>query len=104
MLVAAQHGLIGSNMSAPVDVSYLADTVILFRYFEAEGAIRQALSVVKKRRSLHERTPFASCALDQGSCVRPALARISGRAIWTAGSIAVRIHACSDRDDNHERA
>ena len=43
-------------MTAPVDVSYLADTVILLRYFEARGAVRQAISVVKKRSGAHERT------------------------------------------------
>jgi circadian clock protein KaiC len=55
ILIMAQHGLLGA-MQTPVDVSYLADTVILLRYFEAMGEIRQALSVVKKRRSSHERT------------------------------------------------
>jgi circadian clock protein KaiC len=43
-------------MLAPVDTTYLADTVILFRYFEAAGAVRQALAVVKKRSGKHERT------------------------------------------------
>lgn len=41
---------------SPVDVSYLADTVLLFRYFEHAGEVRQALSVVKKRTGPHERT------------------------------------------------
>jgi circadian clock protein KaiC len=54
-LLVAQHGLVGS-MNAPVDTTYLADTVILFRYFEAMGEVRQALSVVKKRSGRHERT------------------------------------------------
>jgi circadian clock protein KaiC len=56
MLVMAQHGFLGSNMVAPVDVSYLADTVLMLRYFEAQGAIRRALSVVKKRTGHHEPT------------------------------------------------
>jgi len=56
LLVMAQHGMLGTAMQAPIDVSFLADTVILLRYFEAMGEIRQALSVVKKRRSTHERT------------------------------------------------
>jgi len=56
MLVIAQHGMLGTNMQTPVDVSFLADTVILLRYFEAMGEIRQAISVVKKRRTGHERT------------------------------------------------
>lgn len=56
ILVMAQYGLMGSNMPAPLDVSYLADNVLLFRYFEAKGAIRQAISVVKRRSGPHERT------------------------------------------------
>jgi len=56
ILVSAHHGLIGSNMAAPIDVSYLADAVILMRYFEMKGEVRQAISVVKKRGSAHERT------------------------------------------------
>jgi circadian clock protein KaiC len=56
ILVMAQHGMMGSAMQTPVDVSFLADTVILLRYFEAMGEVRQAISVVKKRRSGHERT------------------------------------------------
>jgi circadian clock protein KaiC len=55
LLVMAQHGMVGT-MHAPVDVSYLADAVILMRYFEHEGAIRQAISVLKKRSGRHERT------------------------------------------------
>lgn len=55
-LLVAQHGLVGSMMSTPVDTTYLADTVILFRYFEAMGEVRQAISVVKKRSGRHERT------------------------------------------------
>lgn len=55
-LVVAQHGMLGAAMQTPVDASYLADTVVLFRYFEAAGRIRQAISVVKKRDGGHERT------------------------------------------------
>ncbi|HYC89514.1 MAG TPA: ATPase domain-containing protein [Thermoanaerobaculia bacterium] len=53
VLVFAQHGLVGS-MHSPVDVSYLADCVVLLRFFEARGKIRKALSVVKKRGGLHD--------------------------------------------------
>jgi len=56
LLTLAQHGFVGTNISAPVDVSYLADSVLLFRYFEAAGEVRQALSVIKKRSGEHERT------------------------------------------------
>ena len=56
MLIGAHHGLIGAQTHTPVDASYLADAVILLRYFEAQGVVRQAISVVKKRGGLHERT------------------------------------------------
>ena len=54
-MTVAQHGLVG-DMRAPVDVTYLADTVILLRYFEAIGAVRRAISVIKKRTGAHEGT------------------------------------------------
>lgn len=54
-LTVAQHGLVG-DMKAPVDVTYLADTVVLLRYFEALGRVRRAISVIKKRTSAHEDT------------------------------------------------
>lgn len=54
-LTVAQHGLVG-DMKAPVDLTYLADTVILLRYFEALGRVRRAISVIKKRTGAHEDT------------------------------------------------
>src|SRR5205085_8976421 len=54
-LTVAQHGLVG-DMKAPVDVTYLADTVMLLRYFEARGEVRRAVSVIKKRAGQHEKT------------------------------------------------
>lgn len=54
-LIVAQHGLL-STMQTPLDTSYLADSVILFRYFELNGEVRQLISVVKKRSGPHERT------------------------------------------------
>ncbi len=56
LMVAAQHGLMGPSMTTPVDVSYLADGVMLFRFFETKGRIRRALSIVKKRSGAHEDT------------------------------------------------
>jgi circadian clock protein KaiC len=55
LLINSQQGLVG-HMSTTLDVSYLADTVILLRYFEAQGEVRQAISVLKKRTGAHERT------------------------------------------------
>ncbi len=54
-LTVAQHGLVG-DMQSPVDVTYLADTVILLRYFEALGRVKRAISVIKKRTGHHEAT------------------------------------------------
>jgi circadian clock protein KaiC len=55
ILTVAQHGLVG-DMKTPVDITYLADSVILLRYFEALGKMRRALSVIKKRTGRHEET------------------------------------------------
>jgi circadian clock protein KaiC len=54
LIVLAQHGTLGALMPAPVDLSYLADAIVLFRFFEASGHIRKAISVVKKRTGRHE--------------------------------------------------
>jgi circadian clock protein KaiC len=55
LLVMAQNGIVGT-MASPVDISYIADSVVLLRYFEAEGRIRKAISVIKKRVGTHENT------------------------------------------------
>ena len=75
--VVAEHGLIGSSLAAPVDISYLADTVMLFRYFEVTGEVRQALSVVKHRPGWHERT-IRELHLGPGIRVGPPLRRVEG--------------------------
>lgn len=56
IMVGAHQGLIGMQMNSPVDASYLADAVLLLRYFEDRGEIRQAISVIKKRGGEHERS------------------------------------------------
>ena len=55
-LTLAQYGLLGPGVETPFDISYLSDTLILIRYFEAEGAVKQAISVFKRRSGAHERT------------------------------------------------
>lgn len=55
ILTVTQSGLVG-NMNSPVDTTYLADNVVLFRYFEAGGQVHRALSVMKKRNGFHEKT------------------------------------------------
>lgn len=56
LLVVAQHGMVDSRMESPVDTSYLADSVVLLRYFEHEGRVNKAISVVKKRSGAHEQS------------------------------------------------
>lgn len=56
LLILAQAGMIGSAMQTPVDVSYLADNILVLRYFEAQGEVRQAISMIKKRSGGHEHT------------------------------------------------
>ena len=56
LLVVAEHGITGDGLKAPVDVSYLADTVLVLRYFEVGGDVRRALSVLKRRNGPHEHT------------------------------------------------
>jgi circadian clock protein KaiC len=56
IMILNQSGIIGNVTQAPIDASYLADTVILLRYFEARGEVRKALSVIKKRTGDHEKT------------------------------------------------
>lgn len=67
-MVLAQHGLIGREMQTPVDVSYLADSVLLLRYFEAQGELRQAISMIKKRSGNHQRS-LRELRLEQGVLV-----------------------------------
>jgi len=78
VLIGAHQGLIGSQMISPVDVSYLADAVILMRYFEAEGELRQAISVVKKRGGEHERTIRELKLADAQIVVGPPLRNFRG--------------------------
>ena len=56
LMVLAQMGMIGAAMQTPIDVSYLADNIVVLRYFEVRGEVRQAISVIKKRSGAHEHT------------------------------------------------
>jgi circadian clock protein KaiC len=56
IMTLSQHGFVGYSMNTPIDVSYLADSVLLFRYYELRGEVKQAISVVKKRTGGHERS------------------------------------------------
>jgi circadian clock protein KaiC len=78
LMVVSQYGMLGADIQSPVDVSYLADTVILLRYFEADGEMRQAISVVKHRTSAHERTIRQFQMSAQGIAVGPPLRGFHG--------------------------
>lgn len=65
IMTLVQHGIFGNPVDETAEVSYLADTVILLRYFEVQGSVRQAISVVKKRSSDHERT-IRECRVQKG--------------------------------------
>jgi len=67
IMTVTQAGMVG-HMASPVDTTYLADNVILFRFFEAAGTVRRAISVVKKRNGFHERT-IRELDLNEGGIV-----------------------------------
>jgi circadian clock protein KaiC len=77
ILVGAHQGLIGTAITTPVDASYLADAVVLMRYFEHRGEVRQAISVMKKRGGRHERT-LREFKLDGGITVGEPLREFRG--------------------------
>jgi circadian clock protein KaiC len=78
ILIVAQHGLLGSQMNTTIDVSYLADTVFLHRYFESEGAVRKCLSVLKKRIGTHESTIRELQLISGSVLIGPPLAGFHG--------------------------
>jgi len=79
IVVVAQHGMIvGAGVGGDVDVSYLADTVLLFRYFEARSEIRQALGVFKKRTGEHERSIRELLISSRGVSVGEPLSKFRG--------------------------
>jgi circadian clock protein KaiC len=77
VLVFAQHGLVGT-MHSTVDVSYLADSVILLRYFEANGKIRKAVSIVKKRGGCHDTSIRDFTMTSNGLSIGPPLEHFRG--------------------------
>lgn len=87
ILVYAQHGLLGSNMATTVDISYLADSVILVRYYEAHGEVSKAISVIKKRSGAHEtairRLQITSEGLKIGAPLRQFRGVLSGTPVFT---------------------
>lgn len=81
LLTVAQHGLVSAEPIPPVDLSYIADTVLLLRYFEAAGYVRKAISVVKKRSGAHEQTIRELVLGPAGVEVGPPLSKFEG-VLW----------------------
>jgi circadian clock protein KaiC len=77
ILVLAQHGLMGPAQS-PLDISYLSDAVVILRYFEAQGVVRRAISVVKKRSGGHEHAIREFRLAQGGLLVGPPLREFQG--------------------------
>ncbi|MDB5840691.1 MAG: circadian clock protein KaiC, partial [Herminiimonas sp.] len=78
ILVAVQQGMIGGQITTAFDASYLSDNVLLLRYFESAGEVRQAVSVFKKRGSAHERTIREFSITPKGVQVGPVLRQFKG--------------------------
>ena len=89
LIIGAHQGLIGSQMKTPVDASYLADAVLLLRYFEAGGEVRQAISVMKKRGGEHERTirefRLANGTIEVGEPLRKFRGVLTGVPLYESG-------------------
>lgn len=77
ILILEQHGVIGP-METPIDISYLADSVLMLRYFEAGGRVRRAISVVKKRSNQHEDAIRELRLTSAGIRVGPPLTEFTG--------------------------
>ena len=77
ILIVTPQGLLG-NMQSPVDVTYLADTVVTFRFYEAHGAVHRAIAAIKKRTGNHERTIRELTIAPEGISVGPPLADFRG--------------------------
>jgi circadian clock protein KaiC len=77
-LIVAQHGVVGPELQSPSDVSYLADAVVLLRYFETQGTVRKALSVMKKRSGAHESSIRELTLGPEGLKVGPPLREFRG--------------------------
>jgi len=99
ILVASHLGLIGAAMTSPIDASYLADNVIMLRFFEAAGEIRQAISVVKKRSGWHERTirefRFREGSIEIGEPLHDFQGVLTGTPIYSGGGDALIARSAS---------
>jgi circadian clock protein KaiC len=98
ILVGVQQGMLGASMSTSVDASYLSDNVIILRYFEMGGEVRQAISVFKKRGSRHERSIRKFSMSSEGIEVGPILSQFHG----ILSGIPTTIDAYSEQSGNSD--
>jgi len=104
LLLMTQHGIVGQDMSMPIDASYLADSVVSLRYFEARGEVRQSISVIKKRTGRHERTirelRLGNKGLTVGNVVRDFEGVLSGfpRFVGDVAALSAARHESGARD------
>jgi len=102
LLIMAQYGILGQGVASPVDLSYIADTVILLRYFEAFGQVRQAISTVKKRAGRHEHSIRELRIGDTGVRVGRELQEFNGVLSGQLGYTGEAKPLLNDkRDDSH---
>jgi circadian clock protein KaiC len=93
LMAMAQQGLIGTTMRAPLDVTYIADNVLMLRFFEADGAILKSIAVVKKRTGAHENTlrefSLSAEGLQVGSPLTQFTGLLTGVTTYFGGSEAL---------------
>ena len=94
LMTVAQQGIMGSTMSAPVEITYLADSVVLMRYFEADGEIKKAISILKKRVGKHETTireirAISRKGIEVGEVLRDFQGVLSGTPVFRGGNGAM---------------
>lgn len=103
VMVMTQTGIVGPNTPAPIDLSYLADTVILLRYFEAHAEMRQAISVVKRRTGPHERwireLHIDSNGLRVGEPLRDFMGIMTGNLVYSGREVMLAERERSPRSD-----
>jgi len=96
-LIVAQSGMMGNNMMSPVDASYLADTVVVLRYFEHSGRVKKAISVLKKRTGPHEESIREMWFEGDGIHLSEPLLRLRG--VLTGVPIELRLDSHLDASD-----
>jgi circadian clock protein KaiC len=108
LLIISQAGILGQDVASPVELSYLADTVVLMRYFEAFGEVRQAISAVKKRTGTHQHSirelRIDSQGLRVGRELREFQGILSGQLGYTGGSkpLLEKSEESADLKEAHE--